>query len=140
MDFIPEFTIAAALLIGIVVYVFTAPKHRKKKLKLLAKYRRARSKSLFYQDKLSAYILKHDAQNEIIVAGMTYGELLKELQKHHSAYLSEKRYKRLRRNPILIGIGKNEKVLQEQEERLKATESKISALKTEKPSLKNEAL
>ncbi len=127
MDFIPEFTIASVLLVVIVVYVFTAPKYKKKKLKLLAKYRRARSRSLFYQDKLSTYILKNDAQNEVFMQGITYGQLLKELQKHHSAYLSEKRYKRLRRNPILIG--KNEKVLQEQEERLKKAEEKIAVLK-----------
>ncbi len=140
MDFIPELTIAAVLIVGIVVYVFTAPKYRKKKLKFLAKYRRARSRSLFYQDKLSAYILKHDAQNEVITPGITYGQLLKELQKHHSAYLSERRYKRLRRNPILIRMGKNEKVLLEQEERLKKTEEKIAVLKAEKPRLKNEAI
>ncbi|KAF2519474.1 hypothetical protein E0W68_03765 [Flavobacterium salilacus subsp. salilacus] len=107
-------------------------------MKLLAKYRRARSKSLFYQDKLSSYILKHDAQNEIITPGVTYGQLLKELQKHHSVYLSERRYKRLRRNPILIG--KNEKVIQEQEQRLKETEEKIAVLKVEKPRIKNGAV
>ena len=127
MDFIPEFTIASVLLVVIVVYVFTAPKYKKKKLKLLAKYRRMRSKSLSYQDKLSTYILKNDAQNEIFMPGITYGQLLRELQKHHSVYLSEKRYKRLRRNPILIG--KNEKVLQEQEERLRKAEEKIAVLK-----------
>ncbi|NDI98304.1 hypothetical protein GWA97_04375 [Flavobacterium sp. LaA7.5] len=138
MNFIPEFTIIAILLMSIVVYVFTAPKYKKKKMKLLAKYRRARSKSLFYQDKLSSYILKHDAQNEIVMPGVTYGQLLKELQKHHSVYLSERRYKRLRRNPILIG--KNEKVIQEQEQRLKETEEKIAVLKVEKPRIKNGAV
>lgn len=131
MNLIPEITIAALLLVGLIVYFFTAPRYRKKKLQLLSKYRRARSKSLSYQDKLKTYILKHDAQNEMITPEMTYGQLLKELQKHHSAYLSEKRYKRLRRNPILIGIAKNEKVIEEQEKRLKQTEEKIVVLKQE---------
>ncbi|AXG72788.1 hypothetical protein DVK85_00485 [Flavobacterium arcticum] len=131
MDFIPEFSILAVLLGIIVIYLFTASKYKRKKTRLLAKYRRARSRSLYYQDKLSTYILKNDAQNEIIIPGITYGQLLKELQKHHSAYLSEKRYKRLRRNPILIG--KNEKVLQMQEQRLKETEEKISVLKEKCP-------
>ena len=37
-------------------------------------------------------------------------------------------------------MGKNEKVLLEQEERLKKTEEKIAVLKAEKPRLKNEAI
>ncbi|OIQ21003.1 MAG: hypothetical protein BM557_04370 [Flavobacterium sp. MedPE-SWcel] len=126
MDLIPEITIVSLLLIGILFYVFVTPKYKKKKIKLLAKYRRARSRSLHYQNKLNSYIVKYDAQNEISSSGITYGELLKDLKRHHSAYLSEKRYRKLKRNHI--SINRNERVLAAQEKRLKETEEKIAPL------------
>ena len=126
MDFILEITIVSTFLVGFLFYVITTPKYRKKKIKLLAKYRRARRKSLQFQNKLSSYIVKHDVQNEIISSGITYGELLKDLKRHHTAYLSEKRYRKLKRNRI--SINRNEKVLMEQERRLKETEEKIAEL------------
>lgn len=132
MNFIPEITIAAILVAGILIYFLNGHTYKKQKVKFLAKYRRARIKSLHYQDELSAYILRNDAKNEVFAEGLTYGEFLKQLQKNHSLYLSERKYKRLRRAPVIVG--KDIKAIEKQEARLSETEKKIAAIKKQKSS------
>lgn len=132
MDFLPEIIIAAIILAGIIIYILSAPKFNKRKLRLLAKYRRTRNKSLSFQDKLSAYILENDAKDELIAPNITYGDFLKQLRKQHSANLSEKRYKRLRKSIFIVGITDRE--LQKQERRLQEAEKKITRLNRNKKS------
>ncbi|GGB75583.1 hypothetical protein GCM10007424_14410 [Flavobacterium suaedae] len=132
MNYIPEIIIAALLVTGILIYYLNGHAYKKQKVRFLAKYRRARIKSLHFQDALSAYILRNNAKNEVFVEGLTYGEFLKQLQKHHSLYLSEKRYKKLRRSPLIIG--KDIKAIEKQEARLSETEKKIATIKEQKSS------
>ncbi|WP_297333238.1 hypothetical protein [Flavobacterium sp.] len=127
MNFLPETIIAFVVLAGIIIYTITAKAYRKRKVKLLAKYRQARTKSIQYQDTLSAYILKHNAQHEAFVQGATYGEYLKQLQKHHIKNLSEKGYQRLRRSPVLIK--QNLKKLEREEAWLKEAGKHLSMLR-----------
>ena len=129
MKLLPEIIVAAVILVGIIIYIITAPTYKKKKLRLLTKYRRARNKSLAFQDILSTYILKHDAQHEIIESGITYAELLRQLRKQHSDHLSDKKYRKFRNSFFLRGL--NEKDLQKQEKRLQDIESKIAHLNKE---------
>lgn len=130
MNFIPESIIATLIVTGIFIYFLNDKKYKKSKGKFLTKYRRARIKSLHFQDTLSNYILRNNAKNEIFVDGITYGEFLKELQKHHSLHLSERKYKKLKKAPLIIG--KNFKKIEEQEIWLSETEKKIARLKNKK--------
>lgn len=132
MNFIPEIIIATLLVAGILIYFLNGHTYKKQKVRFLAKYRRARIKSLHFQDALSAYILRNDAKNEVFVEGVTYGDFLKQLQKHHSLYLSERRYKKLRRAPLIVG--KDIKAIERQEARLSETEKKIASIKEQKSS------
>lgn len=127
MNFLPETIIAFVVLAGIIIYAITAKVYRKKKIKLLAKYRQARKKSIQYQDTLSTYILKHNVQHEFFVQDTTYGEYLKQLQKHHIKNLSEKGYQRLRRSPVLIK--QNLKKLEREEAWLKEAGNHLSVLR-----------
>jgi hypothetical protein len=127
MNILPEIIIAIVVLAGTLLYTITAKAYKKRKVKLLAKYRQARTRSILYQDTLSSYILKHNVQHEVFVQDTTYGEYLKQLQKHHVQNLSEKGYKRLRRSPVLIK--QNLKKLEREEAWLKEAGKHLSLLR-----------
>lgn len=127
MEFLPEMIIAGIIVVSLIIYAFPGKAYRKRRLKLLAKFRNARALSLRYQDALSDYILKHDVQNEIFVNNSTYVEYLQQLRMYHSMHFSDRRYRALRQSPI-ISVNKNAKKLDELERRLTETKSKIAVL------------
>lgn len=124
MPYFNEITIAAVLAAGILIYLIR-PKHKEKKLMLISKYRRVRSKSLMLQDLLSSHILQNDSDSEDLRPGVTYGEFMRELKKMHSYYLSEKTYIKLKNSNNIFFLKKTDRILDEQEDQLNDIEKEL---------------
>lgn len=81
------------------------------------RFRRIRAQSLQLQNILNNHILTNDSK-EFFAPGVTYGECLRQLQRNHSLYLSEKIYVKLKNSRSTILMQKTDRILDEQEQTL----------------------
>ena len=105
------------------------PQLRKKKIKVLERYLLVQSLSLNMQDAILNHILKYDSAREDFLPGITYKMYLGDLQKKHAAYLSERQYKKLKKQNVLFFYNRINSMLDEQELRLQKV--KVEILKPE---------
>jgi hypothetical protein len=129
MPYLEEIKIAAVLLAVIASYVFfIQPRLRAKKQVLLERYLQVQSTSLNMQDLILNYVLKHDAMRNNVLPGVTFKDYLRDLQKKHSAYLSDKQYKKLKKQNVLLFALWINGMLDKQEERLEKVKNELSQI------------
>ena len=103
MPYLQELKIALIVLAVVMAYVFLVqPRLRAKKTKILERYLHVQSSSLNMQDIILKHILKYDSARDEVLPGITYKMYLRELQKKHAAYLSDKQYKKLKKQNVLF--------------------------------------
>lgn len=129
MPYLEEIKIAAIILAIIAIYVlFIQPRLRAKKQVLLERYLQVQSFSVRMQDLILNYVLKHDAMRSNVLPNVTFKEYLRDLQKKHSMYLSEKKYKKLKKQNVLFFALWINGMLDKQEERLIKVENELSKI------------
>lgn len=127
MVFLPEIIITVVFVLGITLYAYyNSPAKKSEKLKLLKNYRRAQNLSMKLQDIISTHILTHDAYNDEIRAGLTYGIYLKQLQEEHLQKLPEGLYLRLKRSYSRRLARKTNKLLDIETKRLCQLKKQLS--------------
>lgn len=127
MPYLEEIIIAAVLAAGFLIYLIR-PKHKEKKILLISKYRRVRSKSLMLQELLSKHILQNDSEMQNLKPGVTYGDFMREIKKIHSLNLSEKTYVKLKNSNNIFFLKKTDRLLDEQEHQLNDIEKELLVL------------
>ncbi len=133
MYFLPEIIIIVVLFSGIIIYIRkNSPARKSEKLKVLKNYRRTQNLSMKLQDTISTHILKHDAFNEEITPGKTYGDYLKQLQQEHMAKLSEAAYLKLRSSYSDTRRRKAIKLLEKETKRLCDAKKKLEPISNTK--------
>lgn len=129
MPYLEEIKIALILLAIVMVYVFLIqPRLRAKKTKLLERYLLVQSFSLNMQDIILKHILKYDSAREELLPGITLKMYLRELQKKHAVYLSDKQYKKLKKQNVLFFYSRINSMLNIQEARLKQVKNQINKI------------
>lgn len=129
MPYVTELKIAGIILAIIIIYfLFIRPVLQRKRRLILERFLHVQSFSLNMQDLILHYVLKHDAMRKEVMPGVTFKEYLKSLQRKHSLYLSDKRYKKLKKQNVLVSSLWINGMLDGQEARLIAIESELSKL------------
>lgn len=127
MPYLQEIKIALIVLGVVMAYIYLIqPQLRTKKAKILERYLLIQSLSLNMQDIILNHILKYDSAREEIVPGITYKMYLRELQKKHAAYLSEKQYKKLKKQNVLFFYSRINSMLDKQEIRLQKVKIELT--------------
>lgn len=127
MPYLQEIKIALILLTAVAAYVFLLqPLLSAKKNKILERYLLVQSLSLNMQDKILNHILKHDSASEEFLPGITYKMYLRDLQKKHAAYLSEKQYKKLKKQNVIFFYSRISNMLDKQEIRLQQVKLEVT--------------
>jgi len=141
MPYSEEIKIALIILAVVLTYAFIIrPQIQQIKQRVLERYLLVQSFSLNMQDLLLNYILKHDAMHETFIQGITYKAYLRDLQKKHSLYLSDKKYKKVKQNVFVLFTVWLGGLLDNQEERLQKVEQELSGLQRELNIPQNEAV
>lgn len=130
MPLFPEFTIAAALVGILILYVLTRilnsrPGYLSRKEDILEKFQLLRSRSKVLQETLSQHLLSGTDGYEIISDGITYKEFLKQLHKNHKEHLADKNYARIKKTHNRVILMQARKMLEEQEILLTGAEAKL---------------
>lgn len=127
MPYLEEIKIAIVVLAIVMAYVFLLkPQLNAKKTKILERYLVIQSLSLNIQDSILNHILKYDSAREEFLPGITYKMYLRDLQKKHAVYLSEKQYKKLKKQNVLFFYSRINSMLDKQEMRLQKIKEEIS--------------
>ena len=132
MPYLQELKIALILLVTVMAYVFLIqPKLRAKKSKILERYLYVQSASLNMQDVILKHILKYDSARDEILPEVTYKMYLRELQKKHAAYLSDKQYKKLKKQNVLFFYNSVNSMLNKEEIRLRTVKLDLAKVEEE---------
>jgi len=137
MPLFPELTIAivlgALLLFYLAIrFLNSRPDYRSRKNDILERFQTLRAKSIKIQESLSNYILSQHVMKDIFTENYTYGDFLKYLQKNHIQYLSDKNYAKIKNSDNRILLKQTQNILDEQEAKLVAAESKMQAVLSNK--------
>jgi hypothetical protein len=132
MPLFPEFTIAAALVGVLVLYILTRffnsrPRYLARKTEILDKFQVLRYRSKTLQDELSHYLLSGADGNEYVWENITYKDLFKQVQRNHKENLSDKNYARIKKTHNRVTLMQARKMLDEQETLLGHAEHKLNS-------------
>lgn len=131
MPYSEEIKLAIIIIAIVAAYVLLVkPKLQKRKQKLLNRFLHIQSLSLNMQDTLLKHVLKFDAMNEEVTPGVTFKTYLRNLQRNHAAYLSDKHYKRLKNQNVVFYSLKINRMLNLQQEKLKLVMQELSHLES----------
>lgn len=132
MPYLQEIKIAVVILILVMAYVFLIqPRLLVKKTKILERFLYVQSDSLNMQDIILKHILKYDSARDEIFPEITYKMYLRELQKKHAAYLSDKQYKKLKRQNVLFFYNSVNSMLNKEEIRLQTVKLDLAKVEEE---------
>jgi hypothetical protein len=132
MPYLQELKIAFIVLAVVMAYVFLLqPRLRAKKTKILERYLYVQSASLNMQDIILKHILKYDSARDEVLPGITYKMYLRDLQKKHAAYLSEKQYKKLKKQNVLFFYSSVNSMLDKEEMRLQTVKLDLAKAEEE---------
>lgn len=131
MPLFPEFTIAAALVGILILYILTRflnsrPGYLARKEDILERFQLLRSRSKALQETLSQLLLSGTDGKRFVWEGLTYKELLKQLHKNHKEYLSDKNYARIKKTHNRVTLMQARKMLEKQEILLTDAEAKLN--------------
>lgn len=133
MPLIPEYTIAAALGVILILYILSRffnsrPGHLTRKNDILDRFQQLRSVSIKLQEELSSYILSNSADKQVLFDNITCKEFLKHLQRNHIQNLSDKNYARLKNTHNRVILRQANKMLSEQEIILTDAQTKLKVI------------
>jgi hypothetical protein len=122
-DFLILYGIGAAIVVYLLFKYIAKISLRQRKIAVLEKIKRLRLESVELQKEVNTYMLAHNAEHQLTPAGITVGQLHRQLKHNHAAHLSSRLIEKLQNsdNPLLIKKTSDE--LLDQEIKLREAQS-----------------